>query len=123
MVLVRGLPGSGKTTYAKENFVKVGFKHFETDMFFTKDGVFRYEPGKTKQATEWCHRAVRDAVKNTADIVVSNHFIRHWEMGYYLELAVKNKYDVVVHTCLNNNQASSLYPAELLQYMQKTFEA
>jgi len=123
MVLVRGLPGSGKTTFAKKNFANVGFKHFETDMFFTKHGVFNYVPALAGDANEWCQRSVRDTVEKGLDVVVSNLFTRHWEMGFYLELAQKHGYDVIVHTCSIVNKPSGTYPEWLLKYLDKTFEA
>lgn len=123
MVLVRGLPGSGKSTYSHVNFVSQGFKHLETDMFFIKNGVFKYEPGKYAQAVEWCQRRTIEAVSERLNIVISNHFLRHWELGFYLQLAEKNNYDVVVHTCYTQYAAKATYPQRLIDTMQTMFEA
>jgi tRNA uridine 5-carbamoylmethylation protein Kti12 len=35
LILIRGLPGSGKSTIARE-YVKQGYHHFEADMYFEK---------------------------------------------------------------------------------------
>lgn len=122
LILVRGLPGSGKTTYAQVNFVSQGFKHIETDMFFTKNGIYRYEPGKFPDAVNWCQKQSLALMKQGIDLVVSNHFTKHWEMGYYLENACKLGYDVIVHTCYGQYANSKPYPSKLFRYMSETFE-
>lgn len=122
MVLVRGLPGSGKSTYAKVNFASQGFKHLETDMFFNKNGVIKYEPGKYAQAVEWCQRRTIEAVKEGLDLVISNHFLCHWELGFYLQLAEKNNYEVIVHTCLTQYAPKASYPQRLIDIMKTMFE-
>ncbi len=122
LVLVRGLPYSGKTTYAKENFAAHGFSHLETDMYFTKDGKYKYEPGKAHLAVDWCQRETLSLMQNAKDIVVSNHFTKHWEMGYYLDKAIKYGYDIIVHTCSLQFDANGKYPQRLVNYMTANFE-
>ena len=48
LVLVRGLPGSGKSTYARS----LGYPNFEADMFFIKDGKYVYNPAKSVWKTK-----------------------------------------------------------------------
>jgi len=44
LVIIRGLPGSGKSTFAKK-FVEKGFKHYEADMWMVdKDGNYSFDP-------------------------------------------------------------------------------
>jgi len=42
LILVRGLPGSGKSTFAKS----LGGVHIETDMFFIQDGEYKFDGAK-----------------------------------------------------------------------------
>ena len=84
LVLIRGLPGSGKSTMAKN---MLGFEHYEADMFFERDGKYIYEPSKIKEAHEWCQRETFRALKNGGDVVVSNTFTRLFEMEPYFEMA------------------------------------
>ena len=76
LYIVRGIPGSGKSTFAKT----LGGTHFETDNFFMVDGEYKFDVTKLKVAHEWCQNSVNTAMilNITTDlnntIVVSNLF-------------------------------------------------
>ena len=55
LFLVRGLPGSGKTTFAKQLSDIV----FEADMYFESNGEYKFDPSKIRDAHEWCKGHVR----------------------------------------------------------------
>ena len=82
LVLIRGLPGSGKTTMAKE-LALVGYKHFETDMFFEVNGEYRYEASRIRDAHSWCQQMTRQALAKGQNVVVSNTFTQLREMEPY----------------------------------------
>ena len=44
LYLVRGVPGSGKSTFAKQ----LGGTHFETDTYFMVDGEYKFDPSNSK---------------------------------------------------------------------------
>ena len=50
LIIIRGIPGSGKTTMAKSY---QGYSHYEADMFFMKDGVYNFDRAKIKNAHNW----------------------------------------------------------------------
>lgn len=83
IVLIRGLPGSGKTTIAR---AMKTHKHIEADMYFEKDGVYQYNPKEVQQAHAWCLEQVKSALKEGKDVVVANTFVRKWEMRPYYHL-------------------------------------
>lgn len=82
LVLIRGLPGSGKTTMARV-LAEVGYEHFEADMFFIIDGVYRYDASRIRDAHAWCQRKTREALASGRRVVVSNTFTRLQEMEPY----------------------------------------
>jgi len=87
LVLIRGLPGSGKTTMAKGTMFE-DFAHYEADMFFTDgSGAYHYDREKIKDAHEWCQRETFKALANGKSVVVSNTFTRRFEMDPYFEMA------------------------------------
>jgi predicted kinase len=83
IVLIRGLPGSGKTTAAKSMY---GYKHFEADMYLEVDGVYVYDVAKVKAAHDWCVASAKKALEDGLNAVVSNTFIKLWEMQRYIDL-------------------------------------
>jgi hypothetical protein len=73
--LIRGLPGSGKTTIALTRWVPLGYAHFENDMYYLKDGVYRYDPEEADDARDWCRAETAKALLAGQNVVVSNTFI------------------------------------------------
>ena len=59
LVLLRGLPGSGKSTAAKL-FNKA--PHFEADMYFMKNGNYKFDFNGLKDAHNSCKRKVHKAM-------------------------------------------------------------
>jgi predicted kinase len=85
LVVIRGLPGSGKSTMANV-LTQVGYRHYEADMFFIDNGVYRYEASRIKDAHAWCRQQVRQALQRGEKVVVSNTFTRVIEMAAYFEM-------------------------------------
>lgn len=91
LFIVRGLPGSGKTTFAKQLTSNV----FEADHFFYDENcVYKFDPSKIKDAHQDCQDNVKYAMEsNIPKIAVSNTFTQEWEMSPYFILA--EKYGIV----------------------------
>jgi adenylate kinase family enzyme len=83
--IVRGLPGSGKSTFAKKLSAQLGCRHFEADMFFTDEqGNYNFDREKLGDAHEWCRDSVVEQIKQGKDVVVSNTFTTSREIMAYL---------------------------------------
>ena len=85
LVIVRGVPGSGKSTFAAKTFA--GTFHVENDMFHVKDGEYRFDARKQKDAVSWCMGMVAAALGNGMDAVVSNTFTKRKYVVAYARLA------------------------------------
>lgn len=120
LILVRGLPGSGKSTFAVKEFPK--FQHFETDMYFVKDGVYDFNPLKLKLAHEWCQKEVRKALTEGKDVVVSNTFSMQWEMDPYLDMADALGHNVKVYRLMNEYGSIHNVPEEAIERMRVRFQ-
>lgn len=84
LVLVRGLPGSGKSTFAKS---LPGFIHFEADMWqIDSDGNYQFGITPIKIAHQNCQNATRLCLEAGYNVVVSNTFTRRWEMTPYYDM-------------------------------------
>lgn len=126
LYIVRGIPGSGKSTFAKS----LGGAHFEADMFFMKDGEYKFDMTKIKDAHKWCQDSVNTAMilNNTAGlnqtIVVSNTFTQEWEMKPYFEMADLHGYKVFSIIVENRHGGVNEHnvPEEVLINMKNRFE-
>ena len=121
LFLLRGLPGSGKSTLAKQ----LGGKHYEADMYFVRDGEYKFDATKLKEAHEWCNGSVDFGMANEHPIiVVSNTFTQEWEMKPYYELA--EKYGYVVFSLVVENRHGGVnehnVPEETLVKMENRFQ-
>jgi predicted kinase len=103
LIIIRGLPGSGKTNLAKH----ISPHNVAADDFFMKDGVYKYESSKIKEAHSWCleqtrqifQKAKRDwtvVFRKEASVVVHNTFTKRWEIQPYIDLAEELDIDIVI---------------------------
>lgn len=81
LTLIRGLPGSGKTTLAKY----FDCFHFEADMFFVNGGKYTFEGERIAMAHALCRRLTMEVI-DYSDVVVSNTFTTLKELKPYLDL-------------------------------------
>jgi len=126
LILLRGLPGSGKSTMAKMIVGDKGYCHKEADMFFVdRDGNYNFDPTKIKDAHQWCKDDVEFLMKYEHElIVVSNTFTQKWEMDDYFELA--GKYGYLVHSIIVENRHEGknehAVPEDKIEIMRNRFE-
>jgi len=126
LYIVRGLPGSGKTTFAKT----LGGVHFEADQYFMVDGEYKFDVTKLKNAHSWCQTQVSNAMllNYTANInnviVVSNTFTQEWEMTPYVEMANEWGYTVFIIIVENRHGGKNVHgvPDDKLEIMKNRFE-
>lgn len=96
LVLVRGLPGSGKSTMARE-LTELGLRHFETDTFFVDSkGVYRFDATKLGVAHKWCQDEVKAHLESGGRAVVSNTFTQKWEAQSYLDMVDPSEVEIMV---------------------------
>lgn len=130
LFLVRGLPGSGKTSFASA--IWNDYAVCEADKFFyDKEGNYNFDPSKLKEAHNWCKNEVeirmQDHQNNQQyypEIAVSNTFTQEWEMEDYFKLAEKYGYKVVSLILENRHGSQNVHgvPDEKLQIMKDRFE-
>lgn len=121
LYIVRGLPGSGKSTFAKS----IAPVHFEADMFFMNDGEYKFDFSKIKEAHQWCQESTQDAmVSGSPKVAVSNTFTQEWEMKPYYEMAEKYGYMVFSVIVENRHGGKNVHgvPEATLDNMRKRFE-
>lgn len=84
IILVRGLPGAGKTTAANNLNRPVSVA---ADDYFMVDGEYRFDPKSLPQAHAWCQDQAIQGLEAGLPVVVHNTFTQRWEMEPYLAAA------------------------------------
>lgn len=121
LILVRGLPGSGKTTWVQE----VGpFDYFETDMYWLRpDGEYDFNPRLIRKAHAWCQEQVEFCLmEDFEQVLVSNTFTQLWEMQPYLDMAEKYGYEVEVRKMMGNHGSIHNVPQDTIDKMKARWE-
>ena len=130
LFLVRGLPGSGKTSFASA--IWNDYAVCEADKFFyDKEGNYNFDPSKLREAHTWCKNEVESKMiehqnnqQYYTEIAVSNTFTQEWEMEDYFKLAEKYEYKVVSLILENRHGSQNVHgvPDEKLQIMKDRFQ-
>ena len=119
LYIVRGIPGSGKSTFAKKMFT---CPIFENDMYFIKDKKYLYNQDKMRDAISWCMESVELALKYGCDVVVANTFTKRKYIQAYMNLAEKNGAQVKVYRMYGNFKNVHDVPDDVFKNMRDNFE-
>jgi len=118
LTIIRGLPGSGKSTEAK----KRGVFHVEADMFCMKDGEYCFSNKSHKKNHSKCQKMIEFALSSGCDCVVSNTFTTLDEITPYLSMARKFGANVEVVRMNSNYGTIHNTPTGVIDRMRERFE-
>ena len=128
LILLRGLPGSGKTTLGNvilKSFVADQPDVLSADDFFVnEEGEYIFDATRLKEAHNDCLLRCANKMKNEIfRIVVANTFTQEWEMEKYYEIA--ERYNYRVHSIIveNRHDGENVHgvPSEKLEQMKNRF--
>jgi predicted kinase len=108
LIVFRGIPGSGKTTAAREMlrmYVSEGKIAclYESDMYFMTDtGEYRFDGHLLPTAHAWCRNMVREALGNCDVVLVANTNLSVSEMQAWKDVADEYGAELVVYHMLND---------------------
>ncbi|XP_064646856.1 uncharacterized protein LOC135499823 [Lineus longissimus] len=98
MFIMRGLPGSGKSTLVRKIQTKYkGAVVCSADDYFSKEGEYEFNQDELPNAHQDCKEKVKEACEAAVPlVVVDNTNIRRWEMNPYFGIAHHQNYDVIL---------------------------
>jgi uridine kinase len=129
LILVRGLPGSGKTTLSSVIMSHPsgnGKEVLSADDFFTDDkGEYNFDGSKLREAHNECQLRCAERMKlELSRVIVANTFTEEWEMKPYFDMAERYRYRVHTIIVENRHEGTNVHsvPEEKITQMKSRFE-
>ncbi|MCG8043799.1 MAG: ATP-binding protein [Candidatus Thiodiazotropha endolucinida] len=120
LVLVIGLPGSGKSSVAGKLASEQGLIHLEADQFFidTETGEYIFNQDRIEEAQQWCFAETKRLLDNGKRVVVANTFATTKSRMAYFELG----YKVAVHLATGNHTSVHNVPEDVIERMREIWQ-
>lgn len=122
--ILRGTPGSGKSTFAKRLLAEgiVDF-HFEADMWMVdKEGNYVFDPTRLKFCHNSCFNSCVEKLIAEKNVVVSNTFLQKWEAERYVKAAREIGSDIEILVMTGDYGSVHGVPDWKMKEMRERFE-
>lgn len=125
LYLIRGIPGSGKSTFAAQLFLSgIVQKVAEADDYFTQeDGSYVFDPKKLGAAHSHCQQKTREYLSLGYSVAVSNTSTTESEVDIYAKIAERYGAQFISIIVENRHGSSNVHnvPREALERMKQRF--
>lgn len=116
LIIIRGLPGSGKTTLANKLMVEEDAMHFEADHFHGAE----FNRGLVEASHAYCFGNAIYNLKQGTNVVVSNTFTTLWEIEKYVDAASILGAEIeIIHIRSSKYKSVHDVPEKTMQAMRK----
>lgn len=128
LIIVRGIPGTGKSTKAKELMHQI-YKntsekviHVEADMYFERfGGIYNWNPELLRHAHRWCIDTALVYLEKDYNVIVSNTFTVMSEMSEYLDHVFMYNHEYEIITMDKEYGSIHSVPASTMLRMRERF--
>lgn len=124
LILLRGLPGSGKTTFVGD-LLDAGMIDYEysADEWFDLCNNGEFDPDLLIEAHTWCRKSVEDRVSKGYTVAVHNTSTTEAEVKTYQDIAKKYGVQFVSLIVENRHGNKSVHnvPETTMEKMRKRF--
>lgn len=86
---MRGYPGSGKSTKAKELAERFDAVICSADDYFMKDGNYKFNVSKLKDAHQQCQDKALNAINSGKNVIVDNTNLTIYNVVPYIDMILK----------------------------------
>lgn len=121
LILIRGLPGSGKTTLAERLMIEEDARHFEADHFMENTGEYEFRPELLEAAHAWCFGETIYNLKQGTNVIVSNTFTKLWEIERYVTNADNLGAEIEIIHVTTQFESVHGVPSDVLKAMKARF--
>ncbi len=124
LYLIRGVPGSGKSTFAQSLLDKfVVQRIYEADQYFVQNGEYQFDPTLLEDAHNQCKRNTWLALYEGMSVAVSNTSCAEWEVKIYAKIARDTEANFVSIIVENRHEGKNIHgcPEEKVEHMRRKF--
>lgn len=124
LTLIRGVPGTGKSTKAKKlaSTEVFGAVILEADMYFTaQHGIYEFDFQKLRWAHDWCLTTCKILLREDHQVIVANTFTTWQEIKPYIAFAVEIGIVPTIVTLTKEYGSIHGVPADKMDVMRGRF--
>ena len=123
LYLIRGVPGSGKTTYALglQKDLPDRPEVYEADQWMTLDGVYVWRTHLLGACHDMCRAHAKYDLAQGKSVIVSNTSTTSWEVSGYVQLAAQYGHEVTIIEMTGDHGNVHGVPPDKIKEMKARF--
>lgn len=124
LLIIRGIPGSGKTTLSEYiSMLNDAIVCSADDYFYDDKGNYNFDPNELYNAHKWCKEKAEFAMKNSQNVIIANTSVKEKEINPYIKMGNNNGYKIFSIIVENRHNGKNVHgvPNETISKMKNNF--